>query len=162
MDGKTIRNKLVGSDDERAVSPVIGVILMVAITVILAAVIATLVMDFGDSVEQEANAGVVIETTGSDATVTWQTGGNAEWIDLNVDSSTQACADVWQAENPGSGGSGTGELSTVGASETLDESIGGVGGTSNACQDESGTISAIAVTEDGDRTVVQTENFDFN
>ncbi|MGB9961680.1 archaellin/type IV pilin N-terminal domain-containing protein [Halobacterium sp. MBLA0001] len=34
--------------DERAVSPVIGVILMVAITVILAAVIATAVLGFGD------------------------------------------------------------------------------------------------------------------
>ncbi|ELY42561.1 type IV pilin [Natronorubrum sulfidifaciens] len=40
--------KLVGSEDERAVSPVIGVILMVAITVILAAVIAAFVLDIGD------------------------------------------------------------------------------------------------------------------
>lgn len=39
--------KLVGSKDERAVSPVIGVILMVAITVILAAVIAAFVLDIG-------------------------------------------------------------------------------------------------------------------
>jgi len=39
--------KLVGSEDERAVSPVIGVILMVAITVILAAVIAAFVLDIG-------------------------------------------------------------------------------------------------------------------
>jgi len=60
MDGKTLRDKLVGSEDERAVSPVIGVILMVAITVILAAVIATLVMDFGDSTESPINA--VVET----------------------------------------------------------------------------------------------------
>lgn len=37
-------------DDERAVSPVIGVILMVAITVILAAVIGTFVLGLGDRV----------------------------------------------------------------------------------------------------------------
>lgn len=40
--------------DDNAVSPVIGVILMVAITVILAAVIATFVLGLGDSVSNTA------------------------------------------------------------------------------------------------------------
>jgi flagellin-like protein len=40
--------------DDDAVSPVIGVILMVAITVILAAVIATFVLGLGDQVSQTA------------------------------------------------------------------------------------------------------------
>ncbi|MFB6087404.1 MAG: type IV pilin [Haloarculaceae archaeon] len=40
--------------DERAVSPVIGVILMVAITVILAAVIGTFVLGLGDQVSENA------------------------------------------------------------------------------------------------------------
>jgi flagellin-like protein len=45
--------KLLTSDEaERAVSPVIGVILMVAITVILAAVIGTFVLGLGDQVQQ--------------------------------------------------------------------------------------------------------------
>ncbi|MXR41008.1 type IV pilin [Halobaculum sp. WSA2] len=39
-------------DDDRAVSPVIGVILMVAITVILAAVIGSFVLGLGNSVQQ--------------------------------------------------------------------------------------------------------------
>jgi len=39
--------KLLQTDEERAVSPVIGVILMVAITVILAAVIASFVLGLG-------------------------------------------------------------------------------------------------------------------
>jgi len=39
-------------DDDDAVSPVIGVILMVAITVILAAVIASFVLGLGDSAQQ--------------------------------------------------------------------------------------------------------------
>jgi len=38
-------------DDDRAVSPVIGVILMVAITVILAAVIGTFVLGLGEQVQ---------------------------------------------------------------------------------------------------------------
>jgi flagellin-like protein len=45
--------QLFTSDEEnRAVSPVIGVILMVAITVILAAVIGTFVLGLGDQVQQ--------------------------------------------------------------------------------------------------------------
>lgn len=50
QDLSKIRSRLIGSEDERAVSPVIGVILMVAITVILAAVIAAFVLDMGDDI----------------------------------------------------------------------------------------------------------------
>jgi flagellin-like protein len=44
------------NDGSRAVSPVIGVILMVAITVILAAIIGTFVLGLGDSVESAPQA----------------------------------------------------------------------------------------------------------
>ncbi|MFW5950036.1 MAG: type IV pilin, partial [archaeon] len=43
-------------DESRGGSPVIGVILMVAITVILAAVIATFVMNIGPETNSPANA----------------------------------------------------------------------------------------------------------
>ncbi len=43
-------------DDNQGVSPVIGVILMVAITVILAAVIGTFVLGLGDSLQQAPQA----------------------------------------------------------------------------------------------------------
>ncbi|NEU57094.1 type IV pilin [Halorussus sp. MSC15.2] len=52
MDLKNALESFVGGDEERAVSPVIGVILMVAITVILAAVIGTFVLGLGDRVSQ--------------------------------------------------------------------------------------------------------------
>ncbi|MDY6775026.1 MAG: type IV pilin N-terminal domain-containing protein [Halobacteria archaeon] len=52
-----------GADD--AVSPVIGVILMVAITVILAAVIGTFVLGLGGQVQQNAQAGVTFEQSSS-------------------------------------------------------------------------------------------------
>jgi len=52
----------VKSDESRAVSPVIGVILMVAVTVILAAVIATFVLNLGSNVSDSApNVQVEIE-----------------------------------------------------------------------------------------------------
>ncbi|APW99965.1 type IV pilin [Halobiforma lacisalsi AJ5] len=81
FDGKKIRDKLVGSEEERAVSPVIGVILMVAITVILAAVIAAFVLDLGDSVGDtapQANIEFDQEGDGSSATVTIEHTGGEE------------------------------------------------------------------------------------
>ena len=64
--------------DERAVSPVIGVILMVAITVILAAVIGTFVLGLGENVQtspqakfnfdyDESNSALTITHDGGDA-----------------------------------------------------------------------------------------------
>jgi flagellin-like protein len=59
------------NESERAVSPVIGVILMVAITVILAAVIGTFVLGLGDQVQQTSpsaqydTSAETIETDGS-------------------------------------------------------------------------------------------------
>ncbi|MFA9417888.1 type IV pilin [Natrinema sp. HArc-T2] len=64
LDGKSIRQKLIGNEEERAVSPVIGVILMVAITVILAAVIAAFVLDMGGNQSAPAQAGVSTTDTG--------------------------------------------------------------------------------------------------
>ncbi len=58
-------------NDEKAVSPVIGVILMVAITVILAAVIGTFVLGLGDSIGDSApSASYDWDQSGSGADVT--------------------------------------------------------------------------------------------
>jgi len=48
-------------DDNRGVSPVIGVILMVAITVILAAVIGTFVLNLGGDLQQTPQAQISID-----------------------------------------------------------------------------------------------------
>lgn len=60
------------TQDDRGVSPVIGVILMVAITVILSAVIAAFVLDLGSSQEANPEAGVQFESIngGDDVRVT--------------------------------------------------------------------------------------------
>jgi len=70
MTGQTIVRSLVGSEEDRAVSPVIGVILMVAITVILAAVIAAFVLDIGPGQGSlTASADVYIDEDESDLLV---------------------------------------------------------------------------------------------
>ncbi|WP_276261039.1 type IV pilin N-terminal domain-containing protein [Haloglomus litoreum] len=48
-------------DDERAVSPVIGVIMMVSIAVILGSVVATVVFGISDVSEVARQAGNVVE-----------------------------------------------------------------------------------------------------
>ena len=58
----------VSGDDDRGVSPVIGVILMVAITVILAAVIATFVLGLGEQVS----------STAPQVTVDWEEGSSPD------------------------------------------------------------------------------------
>ncbi|WP_254807388.1 type IV pilin [Natronosalvus amylolyticus] len=66
----------------RAVSPVIGVILMVAITVILAAVIAAFVLDLGQSSSANVNAAVTIDNDSSEVTFTLTDKGNAEYVEI--------------------------------------------------------------------------------
>ncbi|MFH5798392.1 type IV pilin [Haladaptatus sp. CMAA 1911] len=79
----TLREKVASKLSEtRAVSPVIGVILMVAITVILAAVIGTFVMGLGNSVGKNAQAGISFTQNNS-------TGVNVQLTSLgNVDNAT--------------------------------------------------------------------------
>jgi len=62
--------------EERAVSPVIGVILMVAITVILAAVIGAFVLGLGDSVSETAPSAQIDFDYSSEDVVLTHDGGN--------------------------------------------------------------------------------------
>lgn len=68
--------------DEEAVSPVIGVILMVAITVILAAVIAAFVFGMGPP-EAKYNVAFTTTTNATGATVTLHDKGGATEISIN-------------------------------------------------------------------------------
>ena len=71
---------------EDAVSPVIGVILMVAITVILAAVIGAFVFGMGGSVSKTYTIGVTAAQTGAHTIdLTFQGGPDADVVDcINV------------------------------------------------------------------------------
>ena len=81
MQIKKALKEFVSGESDRAVSPVIGVILMVAITVILAAVIGTFVLGLGDSLSQSTPTASV---DFSDANANYQVNGSAsEAIDIS-------------------------------------------------------------------------------
>ena len=106
--------------EDRAVSPVIGVILMVAITVILAAVIGAFVLGLGDSVSETApsaqidfdynDSGVTLTHDGGDSftnTSVTLTGPNGTVSDLNnwgnEEGTIRAGASVGVDEHDGEG-----------------------------------------------------------
>jgi len=89
-------------NDDRAVSPVIGVILMVAITVILAAVIGTFVLGLGDQVQSttpQAQFGFETSNLGDNdddndaVTVTHESGDSIEKNSLTISIGGQAYLD---------------------------------------------------------------------
>jgi flagellin-like protein len=69
-------------ENEDAVSPVIGVILMVAITVILAAVIAAFVFGMGSNVQTTKTVAVTASQSGDKITVTYHGGGDADTLNF--------------------------------------------------------------------------------
>lgn len=84
------RQQLIGDEEERAVSPVIGVILMVAITVILAAVIAAFVLDMGDldgsapSAQYEWSTDDGTNADATNVTLSHESGDNIDASNLKV------------------------------------------------------------------------------
>jgi len=119
-------------DDDRAVSPVIGVILMVAITVILAAVIGTFVLGLGDQVQNDtprASFGFDLGSqNASDAyniTITHESGDTISGSDLTVN--VNGSESSWGSNDVSSGDSfeihtteGTGNLEAfAGSGDTV-------------------------------------------
>lgn len=78
---------------DKGVSPVIGVILMVAITVILAAVIGAFVISLGGDVNEEVNAGVTVDENDGDVTVRYHSEGTAEQLRVEHNGSQVATLD---------------------------------------------------------------------
>jgi flagellin-like protein len=71
-------------DDDNAVSPVIGVILMVAITVILAAVIGAFVLNLGSSQDTAPSASWQWNDNGSNVLVSMQSGSSVQTSEIYV------------------------------------------------------------------------------
>jgi flagellin-like protein len=76
--------------DDRAVSPVIGVILMVAITVILAAVIGTFVLGLGQNVQSTPQASFNFDfgDNGTDSTIVNVTHNGGDALQLGDNTNT--------------------------------------------------------------------------
>jgi len=80
-----LKHLFTADDENRAVSPVIGVILMVAITVILAAVIGTFVLGLGDQVQQTSpNAQWDWDQGSGSVTVTHEGGDSVDAARLTI------------------------------------------------------------------------------
>lgn len=71
-------------DEENAVSPVIGVVLMVAITVILAAVIGSFVLGLGSSTSATPQASFEFDYDSGQVTVTHDGGDTIDAADLSI------------------------------------------------------------------------------
>ena len=91
--------------DERAVSLVIGVILMVAITVILAAVIGAFVIGIGDDQQTVPTASFDFDDDGDEVTITHSTGDSipVDNIDVTVDGD-EATTNSWSSSDDISAG----------------------------------------------------------
>jgi len=112
-------------EEDRGVSPVIGVILMVAITVILAAVIGTFVLGLGDSLQQAPQAQLDAEGSGSasgdslELTISHNGGDSIEVGDLRVTVETGGDVTLSSSEVTGDDG----EFGVGDAIELDDEQI---------------------------------------
>ncbi|MFC4437007.1 MULTISPECIES: type IV pilin [Natrialbaceae] len=156
--------KLLGNEEERAVSPVIGVILMVAITVILAAVIAAFVLDMGGSLNEEAQAGVNLDVDSNERDIqsTWTSQGNSDEIDVTIEYT------VMESGTESDQITVKETISSVGSSERVDwaaltdDAEHSEITDSTDVTDAEGTITATASIDGGSSTVVATESFEFD
>jgi len=124
-------------DDDRAVSPVIGVILMVAITVILAAVIGTFVLGLGDQIQSttpQASFGFDSADSATNVTITHESGNSipASNINISATSNFSATGDTSATDNSTSYSwadfpSASTDVS-AGSSVTVTSTTGGFGG----------------------------------
>ena len=128
----------------RGVAPVIAVILMVAVTVILASVVAVFVLDVGGGLSEDAQAGIDFEQDVNEETVTVEvlSIGNAAYIEVR--------GDVDEDDVP----EWSDTLSESGDSVVLERD--------DELDDAStGQLNAVGVTPAGDENVVATFEWDF-
>jgi flagellin-like protein len=76
MGMRKVFETMVTRKNDEAVSPVIGVILMVAITVILAAVIAAFVFGMSGNIAKTKNVAATAQVVGTNTVVTYQGGAD--------------------------------------------------------------------------------------
>jgi flagellin-like protein len=155
---------------EEGVSPVVGVILMVAITVILAAIVATFVLGLGGDVADNPKAGVsfdqeaagMLDTTdnGADDPDTMTYTAEVQVIDMeNADevgiSATNLDDTQEETEDPDTADNGGSDLADYNPSVSS-STISTVGGTSTVSQLTAGDKITVTATLEGKTQVIQT------
>jgi len=153
MDLKQYRSKLIGSKDERAVSPVIGVILMVAITVILAAVIAAFVLDMGSGVESDVQAGATVDSDSTRDTITTSfTTRQSDSTVLEVTYTGNSGTDVGTIVLDEPGSTVTVGNATDGSENSITGGSWGTDPSSSAVTNDGDVITVSVVAVDGDKS----------
>jgi len=110
------------NDDDRGVSPVIGVILMVAITVILAAVIGGFVLGLGGDLQSAPQAQISIEAdAGNAGTVVISHDGGDAMTSTDLVVSEEGGTSVNLEDEYGPDELGVGDSATVGGFSTTDD-----------------------------------------
>ncbi len=140
-------------DDDRAVSPVIGVILMVAITVILAAVIGTFVLGLGDQVQSttpQASFGFETADDKKDVIVTHESGDTIEASALKVMSQSTEFNTTEVPDSP--------DTSMTWATATGDEEVSA--GSTVTLNGDDGTVSGASFAGDTIRVVYDSPDSD--
>jgi FlaG/FlaF family flagellin (archaellin) len=126
--------------DDAAVSPVIGVILIVAITVILAAVIGGFVLNLGGGIEEDVQASATVNPNLNDdeISITWTANQNADYLTVGGPV-TDKCT------------SGGVTITSVGGSTTWD-----------GCGDIEVRVTITASTDEGAKTVIVDRKVDLS
>ena len=132
-----------------AVSPVIGVILLVAVTVALVALATVIVFDIGSDVSDTADATVQLEQTSSGVKATIVRNENVESFSL-VDNGNAGAGEV-----NGNTTDNNVTLSSVGDSETIDVTA------ETASNDTSGSVAVIANLSEGNSEVLTSTDYDY-
>jgi flagellin-like protein len=134
-------------DDNRGVSPVIGVILMVAITVILAAVIGTFVLNLGGNLQSTPQAQLAVEDAGDSSPANSGNTNAVLNIDHNGGDEIQTSDLRIQVTTPG----GTTE-NILNTNASVDGGNGTAGFNSNPGSLSVGSSTTVYVTADSDET----------
>ena len=135
---------MVTKKNEEAVSPVMGVILMVAITLILATIIATYAFGMSESIHNMRVVATSVVQSGSDIVVTYR--GGAAHPDLNSITVVAPDGTSFNTVSPG------GELSTTGTPVTPD--VGAVMVLSHVATSNNDHVTVIGHFNDGSEQII--------
>jgi flagellin-like protein len=138
------------ADDDSAVSPVIGVILMVAITVILAAVIASFVLGLGGNNEPAPSP--TIESDITDRTLNFSVTGGDEFASDDTTINMEVSADEVDYSDTGIEMNGGSYSGSTGASNVTfrgisDDQVSAGNEFSFEIEGSSGTLDSIVIEE---------------
>jgi len=144
-------NALLADDD--AVSPVIGVILMVAITVILAAVIGTFVLGLGDTAQARspsASFDTDYDSSNSKLTLTHESGEAVDATQLDLKGDIDSSASV--SDFSGASGVDGDEVSSGDSIVVTNTGTAGSGDYAFDSQSDEATVRIVWTSDDGENT----------